>query len=59
MHQLMNTPVGQSVLLVCPVKTIACSGMCSCLQFNFDASKPGGEQVYYPPENDICPIGSV
>ena len=56
MHQLMNTPVGQSVLFVCPVKTIACSGMCSCLQFSFDASKPGGEQVYCPPENDICPI---
>ena len=52
MHQLRNTPEGQSTLLVCPVNTGACSGNCRCLQFNFDASKPGSEQVNYP---SICP----
>ena len=48
MHQLRNTPEGQSMLLVCPVKTAACSGDCHCLEFTFNASKPGSEQVFYP-----------
>ena len=58
MHQLTNAPEGQSMLLVCPVKTAACPGMCSCLQFNFDASKPGSEQVDYP-DYELCPTESV
>ena len=59
MHQLSNVPEGQSTLLVCPVKTASCSGMCRCLQFDFNASKPGREQVEYPYYmNEICPTES-
>ena len=58
MHQLNDVPQGQSELLVCPRKIDDCSslgpGMCHCLKFSFDASKPGHEEVEHP-EGDFCP----
>ena len=58
MHQLRNPPGGLTMLVVCPVNTAACSNICRCVQFKFDASNQDRERVDYQHEH-VCPTESL